>query len=35
MTVFGYVDLTPAAKLIEAGATSTFTAMRELAALLT
>jgi len=35
MTVFGYVDLTPAAKLAEAGATRTFTDMRELPALLT
>jgi HAD superfamily hydrolase (TIGR01509 family) len=34
MTVFGYVDLTPAAKLAEAGATRTFTQMRELPALL-
>jgi HAD superfamily hydrolase (TIGR01509 family) len=34
MTVFGYVDLTPAAKLIEAGAVRTFTDMRELPALL-
>ena len=34
MTVFGYVDLTPAAKLMEAGASRTFTRMRELAALL-
>jgi HAD superfamily hydrolase (TIGR01509 family) len=34
MTVFGYVDLTPAAKLIEAGATRTFTEMRDLPGLL-
>jgi HAD superfamily hydrolase (TIGR01509 family) len=34
MTVFGYVDLTPAAKLAEAGATRTFTQMSELPALL-
>jgi HAD superfamily hydrolase (TIGR01509 family) len=34
MTVLGYVDLTPAAKLIEAGAATTFTHMRELPALL-
>jgi len=34
MTVFGYVDLTPAAKLAEAGAVRTFTDMRELPALL-
>jgi HAD superfamily hydrolase (TIGR01509 family) len=34
MTVFGYVDLTPAAKLAEAGATRIFTQMRELPALL-
>ncbi|HET7609530.1 MAG TPA: HAD family phosphatase [Gammaproteobacteria bacterium] len=34
MTVFGYVDLTPAAKLMEAGASRTFTRMRELPALL-
>ena len=34
MTVFGYVDLTPAERLIEAGATHTFTDMRELPALL-
>jgi HAD superfamily hydrolase (TIGR01509 family) len=34
MTVFGYVDLTPAERLIEAGATRTFTEMRELPALL-
>jgi HAD superfamily hydrolase (TIGR01509 family) len=34
MTVFGYVDLTPAAKLIEAGASRTFTRMSELPALL-
>jgi HAD superfamily hydrolase (TIGR01509 family) len=34
MTVFGYVDLTPAERLIEAGATRTFTQMRELPALL-
>ena len=35
MTVLGYVDLTPAAKLIDAGAATTFTHMRELPALLT
>jgi len=35
MTVFGYVDLTPAEKLAEAGAAATFTQMRELPALLT
>jgi HAD superfamily hydrolase (TIGR01509 family) len=34
MTVFGYVDLTPAERLIEAGATRTFTQMRDLPALL-
>lgn len=34
MTVFGYVDLTPAEKLSEAGATATFTRMRDLPALL-
>ena len=34
MTVFGFVDLTPASKLIEAGASCTFTRMCELAALL-
>ena len=34
MTVFGYVDLTPAEKLAEAGATRTFTQMSELPALL-
>jgi len=34
MTVFGYVDLTPAEKLIEAGATRTFTQMHELPGLL-
>jgi HAD superfamily hydrolase (TIGR01509 family) len=34
MTVLGYVDLTPAARLVEAGATLTFTHMRELPALL-
>jgi HAD superfamily hydrolase (TIGR01509 family) len=34
MTVLGYVDLTPAPKLIEAGAATTFTHMRELPALL-
>ena len=34
MTVFGYVDLTPAEKLIEAGATRTFAEMRELPGLL-
>ena len=34
MTVFGYVDLTPAEKLLEAGASRTFTQMRELPALL-
>ena len=34
MTVFGYVDLTPAERLIDAGATRTFTAMRELPGLL-
>jgi HAD superfamily hydrolase (TIGR01509 family) len=34
MTVSGYVDLTPAAKLAEAGASRTFTRMRELPALL-
>jgi len=34
MTVFGYVDLTPAEKLAEAGAAATFTQMRELPALL-
>lgn len=35
MTVFGYVDLTPAAKLAEAGASRTFQDMRELPGLLT
>jgi HAD superfamily hydrolase (TIGR01509 family) len=34
MTVFGYVDLTPADRLIEAGATRTFTQMSELPSLL-
>jgi HAD superfamily hydrolase (TIGR01509 family) len=34
MTVFGYVDLTPPARLIEAGASRTFEDMRELPALL-
>jgi HAD superfamily hydrolase (TIGR01509 family) len=34
MTVFGYVDLTPAEKLVEAGARATFTKMRDLPALL-
>ena len=34
MTVFGYVDLTPAERLVEAGAIATFTRMRELPALL-
>jgi HAD superfamily hydrolase (TIGR01509 family) len=34
MTVLGYVDLTPAEKLVEAGATATFAHMRELPALL-
>jgi HAD superfamily hydrolase (TIGR01509 family) len=34
MTVFGYVDLTPARRLVEAGASTTFTQMRELPALL-
>jgi HAD superfamily hydrolase (TIGR01509 family) len=34
MTVFGYVDLMPAEKLIEAGATRTFDDMRALPALL-
>jgi HAD superfamily hydrolase (TIGR01509 family) len=34
MTVFGYVDLTPASKLVEAGADRTFTEMRELPGLL-
>jgi HAD superfamily hydrolase (TIGR01509 family) len=34
MTVFGYVDLTPAARLVDAGATTTFTHMSELPALL-
>jgi HAD superfamily hydrolase (TIGR01509 family) len=34
MTVLGYVDLTPAAKLLEAGAATTFAHMRELPALL-
>jgi len=34
MTVLGYVDLTPAEKLVEAGATRTFTQMSELPALL-
>jgi hypothetical protein len=34
MTVFGYVDLTPAEKLADAGATRTFTQMRDLPALL-
>ena len=34
MTVFGYVDLTPAERLVEAGATRTFTQMSELPALL-
>ena len=34
MTVLGYVDLTAAAKLIDAGASRTFTQMRELPALL-
>ena len=35
MTVFGFVDLTAPAKLIEAGASRTFGLMRELPALLT
>jgi HAD superfamily hydrolase (TIGR01509 family) len=34
MTVFGYVDLTPAERLIEAGANLTFTQMSDLLALL-
>jgi len=34
MTVFGYVDLTPAERLIEAGANCTFAQMSELPALL-
>ena len=34
MTVFGYVDLTPAEKLREAGASFTFTQMRDLPGLL-
>jgi len=34
MTVFGYVDLTPAARLAEAGASRTFDDMRALPALL-
>ena len=34
MTVFGYVDLTPADRLVEAGARATFTQMHELPALL-
>jgi HAD superfamily hydrolase (TIGR01509 family) len=34
MTVFGYVDLTPAERLIEAGASRTFTQMRELPGML-
>jgi HAD superfamily hydrolase (TIGR01509 family) len=34
MTVLGFVDLTPAVKLVEAGANATFTHMRELPALL-
>ena len=34
MTVFGYVDLTPAERLVEAGAIATFTRMSELPALL-
>jgi len=34
MTVFGFVDLTPAEKLIEAGAVQVFTHMRNLPALL-
>jgi HAD superfamily hydrolase (TIGR01509 family) len=34
MTVFGYVDLTPAASLLDAGAATTFTHMRELPRLL-
>ena len=34
MTVFGYVDLTPAEKLSEAGASFTFTQMRDLPGLL-
>jgi HAD superfamily hydrolase (TIGR01509 family) len=34
MTVFGYVDLTPPSKLVEAGASRTFTDMAELPALL-
>ena len=34
MTVLGFVDLTPASKLIEAGASRTFTRMSELVALL-
>jgi HAD superfamily hydrolase (TIGR01509 family) len=34
MTVLGYVDLTPAPKLVEAGAAATFTHMRELPRLL-
>jgi HAD superfamily hydrolase (TIGR01509 family) len=34
MAVLGYVDLTPAAKLLDAGASTTFTHMRDLPALL-
>ena len=34
MTVFGFAGLTPAAKLVDAGAAATFTHMRELPALL-
>ena len=34
MTVFGYVDLTPASRLVEAGASATFDDMRELPPLL-
>jgi HAD superfamily hydrolase (TIGR01509 family) len=34
MTVFGFVGLVPAARLVEAGAAATFTRMRELPALL-
>jgi HAD superfamily hydrolase (TIGR01509 family) len=34
MTVLGYVDLTPAERLVEAGATRTFTQMTDLPALL-
>ena len=34
MTVLGYVDLTPAAKLVAAGAAATFTHMRQLPGLL-